>query len=112
MCKAKSSNFTCIAPFPSLVGVHRPAGNSSSWSDIGYGSDADRKIEEKGYSEKIVFSTRMNTGRLLAASKMFESQYPEYTGPEMNIEDIGRAVGHVEVVPVVDGDMESPVSDP
>ena len=97
MCREKWSNFSCIAPYPMLIGVYRPAGNTSKWSNIVYGDESQSGIEERDSSENIVFSTRMNIDNLLAGRNVFESQFPETTGAEMHMEDISRAIGHPEV---------------
>jgi GR25 family glycosyltransferase involved in LPS biosynthesis len=103
MCMFKKSNFSCIAPFPTLVGVSKPAGDTSKWSDLDHINDDQRgQIHENGYSERVVFSTRQNIDRLLQGETTFKSQYPEATGPEMSIEEIGRAVGHPEWIELPD----------
>src|SRR5256885_3236528 len=89
MCESLSY-FTCVAPFPTLIGVSRPAGPTNRWSDIDHVPDVEH-IEEKGYTERIMFSTRQNVARLFRNERVFESQYPEVTGPEMDIELIGGA---------------------
>lgn len=103
MCMFKKSNFSCIAPFPTLVGVSKPAGDTSRWSDVNHINDDQRgQIDENGYSERVVFSTRQNIDRLLQGETSFKSQFPEATGPEMSIEEIGRAVGHPEWIELPD----------
>lgn len=92
MCE-KLSYFTCVAPFPTLIGVAKPPGPTSRWSDNNHAPEVD-SIEEKGYTENIMFSTRQNVARLFRNERVFESQYPDVTGPEMDIELIGGAVGH------------------
>jgi hypothetical protein len=41
----------------------------------------------------------MNIGNLLSVKRVFESQFPDATGWEVDIEQIGRATGHSEVLP-------------
>jgi len=94
MCLHKKSNFTCVAPFPTLIGISKPAGNRSRWSDIIEDISHDKSIEEMPLSERLMFPTRQNIDRLLRGETVFKSQFPEVTGEEMNIEEIGRAVGH------------------
>jgi GR25 family glycosyltransferase involved in LPS biosynthesis len=101
LCENKHYNFRCISVFPQLVGVSRPQGNTSKWSDIGYGSDSERKVENAN-SQHLVYSTRLNMGNLLAGKAIFDSQYPDSTPARMDIKKIGAAVGHVEVVNVED----------
>jgi hypothetical protein len=93
MCRLKWSDFTCISPFPTIVGVYKPAGDSSRWSDLGH-TDAGT-IDEKGHAEKLSFSTRQNMGRLLTGQNMFESRFPDVYG-EMSLEEIRRGRGHAE----------------
>ncbi|KIW50872.1 hypothetical protein PV05_09653 [Exophiala xenobiotica] len=95
LCKDMRYNFTCVSVFPQLIGVSRPTANTSKWSDIGYGDDSQRTVEAAN-SPHLVFSTRLNMANLLAGRTVFDSQYPDSTPPQMNIEDIGSAVGHVE----------------
>lgn len=97
MCKDKSINHTCISVFPQIVGVSQPTGHTSKHSDIGYDDDGDGTIEE-ARSQHVVYSTRLNMERLLRGETIFTSQFPEVTGPEMHIDDIRAAVGHVEVL--------------
>lgn len=100
MCKDRKSDFNCIATYPALFGVHQPAGNTSRWSDIGHGTDESQsQVEMRPSSKNLAFSARMNIGRLLSGITLFESQFPETTGGEMDIADIGRGVGHPEVLP-------------
>jgi len=97
LCKNKENDFTCVSVFPQLVGVARPMGNSSKWSDIGYGNEAERTVEPAS-SQHLVYSTRLNMGNLLEGKTVFDSQYPDVTPPHMDIKDIGSAVGHIEVL--------------
>lgn len=119
MCKDKALNITCIAPFPNIVGVSKPAGGIDRGSDIGAGGtnrgdsyvrrDNKKnvsKIREKPISERVVFSTRLNIGRLLNGSTEFESVYPDFTGPLMSLEEIGSAQGHGEYV----GELPKPAT--
>ncbi|KAL2392095.1 hypothetical protein ABEF95_012535 [Exophiala dermatitidis] len=95
LCKNSKYNFTCIAPFPQLVGVSRPTSNTSKWSDIGYGNDAERAVEPAN-AQHLVYSTRLNIANFLAGKTVFDSQYPDATPPQLDIKEIGGAVGHVE----------------
>lgn len=98
LCRPKHPYFSCISPFPTLIGVSKPAGPTNRWSDI----DVQKVeyIEEKGHTDRIMFSTRQNIARLVQDETVFESQYPEVTGPEMDIKLIGGAVGHPEWIEV------------
>lgn len=97
LCKNEQYDFHCVSMFPQLVGVSRPLGNSSKWSDIGYGNEAERTVEPAS-SLNLVYSTRLNMLKLLEGKKMFDSQYYPVTPEEMNIQDIGAAVGHIQVL--------------
>jgi hypothetical protein len=94
MCMFKKSNFTCISPFPTLIGISKPAGNTSRWSDLDHAPE-DQHFEEKGHSERLSFSTRQNIDRLLLSEDKFISQFPDVY-PEMSLAAIGRGVGHPE----------------
>ena len=94
MCMFKKSNFTCISPFPTLIGISKPAGSTSRWSDLDH-APKDQHFEEKGHSERLSFSTRQNVDRLLLREDKFVSQFPDVY-PEMSLAAIGRGVGHPE----------------
>jgi hypothetical protein len=94
MCMLKKSNFTCVSPFPTLIGISKPAGNTSRWSDLDH-APGDQHFEEKGHSERLSFSTRQNVDRLLLSEDKFVSQFPDVY-PEMSLAAIGRGVGHPE----------------
>jgi GR25 family glycosyltransferase involved in LPS biosynthesis len=111
MCKDGTYNITCIAPFPNIVGVSKPAGEIARGSDIGAegtnrgnsyvrrdNSNTKSRIREKAVSERVAFSTRLNIGRLLNGSTEFESVYPDFTGSLLSLEEIGSAEGHGEYV--------------
>ena len=93
-CTLKWSNFTCISPFPTIVGVSKPAGDSRRWSDLGHVPELIT-IDEKGHSERLSFSSRQNIDRLLMGQDYFESRFPEVY-PAMSLVDIARGVGHAE----------------
>jgi GR25 family glycosyltransferase involved in LPS biosynthesis len=99
MCRDRKSGFDCIAPIPSLIGVHRPAGDTSGYSDI---ETIDHHYED-AHSDRIVFSTRLNLDRLLQGQRVMKSsnRVAEATGiQEMDIDDIGVAVGHEEYIEI------------
>lgn len=96
LCKNGITNFTCISPFPQLIGVHRPAGNQSRWSDI---ESIETASIGKAHSLHLVFPTRMNIDRLLTGSTKFLSQYPESTGMEMEFDDIINFNGYPSAIP-------------
>lgn len=92
LCKEQRSGVTCVAPFPAVIGVSKPAGLLSHGSDI-LGNLGD-EVREKAITERIVFSTRLNLKRILNGQTEFESFYPNSTGPLMEFEQIRSAVGH------------------
>lgn len=96
LCKNKEYDFTCISPWPQLVGVSRPTSNTAKWSDIGYGPDSERTVEE-GTSLHLVYPMRQNIANLLHGRKKFDSRYPDFA-PPMSVEEIGSAIGHAEIL--------------
>ena len=102
MCKDKKSGFKCLATYPTIFGVHQPAGNTSKWSDIGHGTDESKShVEDQARSKNLRFSARMNIARLLRGMRVFESRSPSpfhesMVDEKMDIAVIGRAVGHSE----------------
>lgn len=104
LCTNESINYNCISVFPQIIGVSRPTGvmakNSdiSDGGDIGDEGDTSSTIRE-ARSHHVVYSTRLNMERLLRGSKVFRSQFPEITGADKHLEEIGAAVGHCEVLP-------------
>lgn len=91
MCKFKVADIKCIAPFPALVGVSKPPGGTDRWSDIGHVDDWQKGQEwDKGFSLRVMFSTRQNIDRLINGEKVFRGAMET----EMHIDDIGAAVGH------------------
>lgn len=100
LCKNRQYDFNCVGVFPQLVGVSRPTANTSKWSDIGYGDEETRGVEEAN-SQHLVYSTRLNMKNLLDGRTVFGSQYAA-DSPPMDIKDIARAEGHVEVLTAAD----------
>ncbi|KPI45562.1 uncharacterized protein AB675_350 [Cyphellophora attinorum] len=99
-CADRTFGLNCVATYPTIIGLYRPAGNWSKHSDIGYMPEADMGIQEEGISQRIVFSTRKNLERLFREDYEFESNYPDHISPKMNFNDIISAVGHPEEVPL------------
>lgn len=103
MCRDRKSGFTCIAPIPRLIGTHRPAGDSSRYSDI---ETLGNKYQD-AHSEGLVFSTRMNVDRLLRGETGMKSSdaIAKVTEvEEMGIREISSAVGHPEEIATEDED--------
>ncbi|KAH0842396.1 hypothetical protein FOPE_07331 [Fonsecaea pedrosoi] len=96
MCNRHTLDFTCIAPFPTVVGISKPAGASNRGSDIRGLEDV--QVIEEGWSERIMYSTRQNIPRILTGQEDFLSVFSEDSMPPMTIPDIGRGMGHPEWV--------------
>lgn len=92
------SDLRCIAPYPTIVGISRPAGNTEKFSDIDPDKFTEISVSETSHSEHLVFPTRQNIGRLLAGQVEFQSQYPDVTGETMHIDNIMAATGHGEIL--------------
>jgi len=74
MCKYKVADIKCIAPFPALIGVSKPPGGTDRWSDIGHVDEWQKGQEfDKGFSLRVMFSTRQNLDRLINGEKVFKS---------------------------------------
>jgi hypothetical protein len=60
--------------------------------------DSAEYFGETSCSERLMFPTRRNMDRLLRGESVLKSQFPDVTGPETSIEEIGRGFGHPEWV--------------
>ena len=101
MCKDRISGFTCIAPFPMIIGTYRPTGPRFRHSDI---ETPDDEVLQ-AHSEHMAFSTKMNIDRLLGGETIMKSspRYEEILGiREMEIGEIGSGIGHEEEVFIED----------
>jgi hypothetical protein len=96
MCNQHSLNFTCIAPFPTVVGISKPAGPSNRGSDI-RGLE-NEQVSEQGWSERIMYSTRQNIPRILTGAEDFVSVFNTERVPPLSLEEIGGGTGHGEWV--------------
>jgi len=78
VCNDHFMDFKCFAPYPHLIGTHKSAGYTAKDSDREDKSSrgAFRETAETG---QIVFSTRLNLGRLMAGEKTVLSQWPNDT---------------------------------
>ncbi|KIX95985.1 uncharacterized protein Z520_08240 [Fonsecaea multimorphosa CBS 102226] len=106
LCKNKEYDFTCVSPWPQLVGVSRPTANTAKWSDIGYGPDSERVVEQ-GRSLHLVYPVRQNILNFLHGKTIFNSLYPDIA-PPMSIKEIGKAVGHTEILEFSVGPFQKP----
>jgi len=98
---AAASDFRCIAPYPAMIGLSRPAGDIFKFSDINTGAFDGVQASEESRSEGLVFSVHQNIDRLIAGQKEFESQFPDETGKTLHFDDILVATGHGEVVEIL-----------
>ena len=95
MCSRHLLNFSCVAPFPTIVGISKPAGPSNRGSDI-RGLDDDA-ISELGWSERLMYSTRQNIPRILTGAEDFVNVFSAVDDrPPMTREEIGGGIGHGE----------------
>jgi hypothetical protein len=67
-------NHVCLAPNPALFMPHRAAGSVSADTDI---QGAGAGFREKGFTQGVRWSTRVNLGVLVAGGTDFEDSYPE-----------------------------------
>ncbi|KAI9830031.1 MAG: hypothetical protein M1819_005861 [Sarea resinae] len=63
---------TCLTSQPQLFSHHRPPGPVSKDSDI---NDGATGVREKGYTENVQWSARMNVEGLLKGETVFEDQF-------------------------------------
>ncbi|THY59296.1 hypothetical protein D6C90_10490 [Aureobasidium pullulans] len=96
-----TSDFRCIAPYPAMVGLSRPAGDISKFSDINTAAFGGVQPSEESHSEGLVFSVHQNINRLIAGEAEFKSQFPDDTGEIMHFDRISAATGHGEIVDTV-----------
>ncbi|OCT46061.1 hypothetical protein CLCR_00429 [Cladophialophora carrionii] len=96
MCNQHFLDFTCIAPFPTVVGISKPAGPSNRGSDI-RGLENDQVVEQ-GWSERLMYSTRQNIPRILTGEEDFVSVFGRDDVASMSLKDIGSGTGHGEWV--------------
>jgi hypothetical protein len=79
MCSRKSLGFKCLAPYPPLIGAHKPVGPIAKESDRVNLTEAQPGMREKAETGNIIFSTRLNMQRLVEGNEKLESQWPERT---------------------------------
>jgi hypothetical protein len=69
---------SCLAPYPTLIGSHKPAGDPNKGSDrVTIGGDVKQKAE----TGQIVFSTKLNFKQLIPIGDdtIVKSQWPDQT---------------------------------
>jgi len=116
MCREKTLDFSCISVFPTIVGTSTPAGGKNRASDIHKSETEDEEYDDESHSWRLMFPVRQNIDRLLRGETKFKSAFPEITGEEMELSQIGSGVGHAESLEVtvheviVSGDSEQTIS--
>jgi hypothetical protein len=66
LCRLRSWDMRCVGVTPSYFVHHRPRGKVSGDSDINKGGD---EVREVGFTENILYSTRLNLERLIVGLK-------------------------------------------
>ncbi|KAL3420063.1 Procollagen galactosyltransferase 1 [Phlyctema vagabunda] len=80
-CSRRDLGARCYAPYPGLVGTHKAAGDTTKDSDR---VNTGGKVRDKGVTEHIVYSTRLNFKNILLG-KQPKSQWPNQTMyPKLN----------------------------
>ncbi|KAI1135630.1 glycosyltransferase family 25 protein [Hypoxylon sp. FL0543] len=64
LCRMRVDGMRCVSIVPSLFVHHRPKGRISGDSDINKGAE-NSAVREVGFTENILYSTRLNLGNLL-----------------------------------------------
>ena len=77
-------DFTCIAPFPRLIGKSEPAGSK------GKGTDAE--------SKNVMFSVLQNVERILDGQTTFKSYFPNPSGDLLTMDQITDFHGYPDDV--------------
>jgi hypothetical protein len=73
MCRDRVLNAKCVVVEPSLFVHHRPAGNVAKDSDLA--ATEDGAVREKGSTENIVISTRLNLRKLMVRATDYVLQW-------------------------------------
>lgn len=90
-CNRETSDMVCLAPYPAIIGVSKPAGPASRGSDI---LEESSEVRERATSERTVFSTRLNMKRILNFEAEYLSSNPDATGKVMTMQQITNFKGH------------------
>lgn len=75
LCKGNTYTTRCFAPYPALIGTHKPAGDTTRDSDR---EETTGAIREKAITPNIVYSTRLNLENMIR-QKSIQSQFPKDT---------------------------------
>ena len=73
MCEQKIMGMKCVSVTPPLFFSHRPAGSESRDSDIALNDGSN--VREKGTTDVIVWSTRINAAHLIKGDKEHETRW-------------------------------------
>lgn len=73
LCRDGYLDMKCYSVEPQLFQHHRPAGAVSKDSDINHGDST--VVREKGFTETIVFSTRLNLEKIIMGSDDYVKQW-------------------------------------
>jgi GR25 family glycosyltransferase involved in LPS biosynthesis len=98
MCwKGSFKDFTCVAPFPRLIGRATGPGSNARSSDINWKVDKE-VFSDKPQSENVMFSVRQNVKAILNHEMTFKSFFKNPSGDQLTLEQITAARGHPEWV--------------
>ncbi|KAI2629229.1 glycosyltransferase family 25 protein [Hypomontagnella submonticulosa] len=64
LCRLRVNGMRCVSVVPSLFVHHRPKGKISGDSDINKGAE-NEEVRKVGFTENILYSTRLNLGNLV-----------------------------------------------
>ncbi|KAJ9612343.1 hypothetical protein H2200_003940, partial [Cladophialophora chaetospira] len=70
----------CVGILPTVFASHRPPGSIAGDSDIGTPGEGFR---DRGFTQNIRWSVRMNMDRILRADADFEDQFPDTVAEEL-----------------------------
>ncbi|KAF2838870.1 glycosyltransferase family 25 protein [Patellaria atrata CBS 101060] len=77
ICKRHEYGFnSCLAAYPMITGVHRPAGDMTRESDRK--TLRTGRVREKAQSDNLMFPVRMNLGSLLLGDTVVKAQWPDH----------------------------------
>ncbi len=68
LCRLRAHGMRCVSVVPSLFVHHRPRGRVGGDSDIG-GNGGSDEIREVGFTENILYSTRLNLANLIRGER-------------------------------------------
>jgi len=70
----------CVGTLPTVFASHRPAGSTAGDSDMGTPAEGFR---DRGFTQNIRWSVRMNMDRILRGQTDFEDQFPDTVVEEL-----------------------------